>query len=369
MIRRRQFFSATLAAAAAKALVSREAAGTAQRQPARQPLRMKLGCQSGPQTDERLEFFARYGVQAICGAPDAPHDGRMWSADELARFRERVERHGMSLDMVAAPFLESTHVDLTKRPAIMLGRSPDRDRDIEDIQKLIRNCKVAGVPAFKYNLNLLGVPRTTPTPGRGGTRLSTWRLSEAGDRASRMTIAGRVTEDVYWERIAYFLRHVVPVAAEYGIRMACHPHDPGVPPGFEGVDCVLGTVEGLKKFVSIEESPYHGLNFCQGTVSEMLQDPSREIVGVIRYFGERKKIFNVHFRNIRGRRDSFQETYPDEGDVNMLSALLAYRDIGYEYMLMPDHVPRTDSDPGSLQSFAFCYGYVRALLQAASELG
>jgi mannonate dehydratase len=127
---------------------------------------------------------------------------------------------------------------------------------------------------------------------------------------------------------------------------------------------VLGTVEGLKRFVSIEENPYHGLNFCQGTVSEMLQEPAREIYDVIRWFGARRKIFNVHFRNIRGRRDSFQETFPDEGDVDMVRALSAYRETGYSYMLMPDHVPHHDADKGGLQAFAFCYGYIRALLQA-----
>jgi mannonate dehydratase len=126
-------------------------------------------------------------------------------------------------------------------------------------------------------------------------------------------------------------------------------------------------VDGLKRFVTIQESPYHGLNFCQGTVCEMLERPGDQIVDVIRYFGERGKIFNVHFRNIRGGRGDFQETFPDEGDVDMMSALLAYRDTGYPYMLMPDHVPSHESDRESRQAFAYCYGYTRALIQAAAR--
>ena len=164
---------------------------------------------------------------------------------------------------------------------------------------------------------------------------------------------------------------MVPVATEYKIRLACHPHDPGVPPvtGYQGVDAVLGTVDGLKKFISIQESPYHGLNFCQGTVAEMLEDPGKEIFGVIQYFGARKKIFNVHFRNIRGKRDDFMEVYPDEGDIDMVKAMLAYREVEYPYMVMPDHVPYHADDPGGSQAFAFAYGYIRALIQAADQLG
>ena len=87
----------------------------------------------------------------------------------------------------------------------------------------------------------------------------------------------------------------IRVADEYKIRMALHPHDPAMPrpEGFRGVDRVLGSVEGLKKFINLHPSNYHGLNFCQGTVTEMLEKPSSEIFDVIRYFGERKKIFNV----------------------------------------------------------------------------
>ena len=102
-------------------------------------------------------------------------------------------------------------------------------------------------------------------------------------------IAGEVSEDEFWERIDYFLERVVPVAEENKVRLACHPHDPYTPPGFRGVTRVLGSPDGLKKFVHMHESPYHGLNFCQGTVTEMLDDPGEEIFDIIRYFGSRER--------------------------------------------------------------------------------
>jgi mannonate dehydratase len=155
------------------------------------------------------------------------------------------------------------------------------------------------------------------------------------------------------------------VAAEEKVRMACHPHDPGMPEpeGYRGVHTVLGSPAGLKKFVAMHENPYHGLNFCQGTVSEMLKDPNKEIHDVIRYFGTRKKIFNVHFRNIHGGFSDFQETFPDVGSVNMIEALRTYQEVGYPYMVMPDHVPVIPGDKGGAQAFAFAFGYIQALVQ------
>jgi mannonate dehydratase len=217
-------------------------------------------------------------------------------------------------------------------------------------------------------MSILGVLRTGRTPGRGDAMYSTWRLKDAHP-PTPLTRAGHVDADAFWERITYFLERVIPVADEYKVRMACHPHDPGVPPeGYQGVNRVLGTVDGLKRFITIKESPYHGLNFCQGTVSEMLADPGAEIYDVIRYFGSRHKIFNVHFRNIRGHRNDFQEVYPDEGDVDFVKAIQVYKEVGYPYLLMPDHVPYAPNDPDGLQSFAFCYGYIRALIQAVDRV-
>jgi mannonate dehydratase len=330
---------------------------------------MKLGCQSAPTNDTHLKYLARYGVHNICGYPEIA-DGRLYATvEELTRMRDLAERNGISVECAAPPFLTSSHIDREKHPAIMLAESPERDRDIEAMQNFIRNCAQAGVPSIKYNMSILGVLRTGRTPGRGDASYSTWKLSEAHPEPP-LTRAGHVDADMFWERITYFLDRVIPVANECKVRMACHPQDPGVPPaGYQGVVRVLGTVDGLKKFVSIQESPYHGLNFCQGTVSEMLEDPGTEIYDVIRYFGTRKKIFNVHFRNIRGHRNDFVEVYPDEGDVDFVKAIKVYKEIGYRYMLMPDHVPVAPGDPNGLQSFAFCYGYIRGLVQSLESTG
>lgn len=341
---------------------------SASAQHAGQKVLMHVGTQQSPTSDKMLQFFKRHAVNNICGYPPEPGERGHWTVEDLAKTKELCERHGISVDLVPLPFLYSSHVDRTERPAIVLGKSPERDKDIEDICVMIRNCARAGIPAIKYNLSILGVLRTQPTPGRGGSRYSTWRLAEAQpDRP--LTRAGVVTAEIFWERITYFLERVIPVAEEYKIRMACHPHDPGVPPsGFQGVDRVLGTVEGLKKFTSIRESPYHGLNLCLGTTAEMLQDPRTEIHDVIRYFGNRKKIFNIHFRNIRGRRDNFQEVYPDEGDMDMFQVALTLKEVDYPYMLMPDHVPSHPDDPDKLQAFAFAHGYIKGIVQAISSL-
>lgn len=357
---RRQFLSSSAAAAA----VSVEAAPTA----APKRALMKLGCQSAPTNDTHLKYLARYGVTHICGYPTIA-DGRLYATvEELQQTRELAEKNKLTLEGIAPPFLTSSHIDREKHPAIMLAQSPERDRDIEQLQTMIRNCATAGIPSIKYNMSILGVVRTGRTPGRGDATYSTWRLKEAHPDPP-LTRAGHVNADMFWERITYFLDKVIPVANEYKIRMECHPHDPGMPPeGYQGVDRVLGTVDGLKKFITIRESPYHGINFCQGTVSEMLADPGKEIYDVIRYFGSRKKIFNVHFRNIRGHRDDFQEVYPDEGDIDFVKAIQVYKEVEYPYMLMPDHVPVAPNDPGGLQSFAYCYGYIRALIQAVDRM-
>jgi len=326
--------------------------------------RMVVGTQQGD-SEEILRVLAPFGVTHICGSLPSPKLDEAWSVDALSQRRERVAKHGVALDMLPLP-MSSSEISRAEMPAIYLGANPDRDRDIDAICQMIRNCARAGITQVKYNFTLLGVVRTGSAPGRGGARYS--EFVHAGAKPDPpLTIAGPVNADTYWERITYFLERVVPVAEEYKVRMGCHPQDPGLPKGsgWRGVDAVLASPDGLKRFIAIKESPYHGLNFCQGTVSEQLEKPGEQIFDVIRYFGSRRKIFSVHFRNIEGGLLDFRETFIDNGSVDMLKAMRVYKEIGYDGMMMPDHVPRIEG-VDSMTGFVFAFGYIKALIAAVS---
>jgi mannonate dehydratase len=361
-MRRRDFFEmgATLAVAQATPAPRQQTRPAAPRRAL-----MKLGTQHGD-SDDILRVMAAFGVSHICSSTPSNRLDEKWSVEGLMRLRERVEQYGIKLEMV--PFPTSAYITQSGFPNVMLGKSPERDREIEQACQMIRNVARAGIPAIKYNLTILGVVRTQPTPGRGGALYSSFDYSKARQQPP-LTEAGVVSEDAHWERISYFLQRVVPVAEEYKVKLACHPHDPPMPRGrgFRGVQRAMGTVEGLKRFIGIRPSPYHGLNFCQGTVCEMLENPAQEIFDVIRYFGARQKIFNVHFRNIKGRFLNFQETFPDDGDINMIQAMRVYREVGYDGMIMPDHAPHIPGDQAARQAFAFEFGYIAALIQLVNQ--
>jgi mannonate dehydratase len=324
---------------------------------------MYLGEQLGRLTDERLTLSAQLGVEhiaahttsgsGIAGAL-AGADGT-WNVETLKALRARTATFGIAVDVLA--------LDVEALWWSLLLRTPDRDARLEVARNNIRAAGAAGVPCLKYRFQPLGVLRTGRAPGRGGAEYSSFHIDHWQD--DRPTDAGVVSESRMWEVIAELLDAIVPVAEESDVRLAFHPQDPALPPeGVRGIPHVVGTVDALQRFLSINESPVHGLNFCQGTVAEMCADPATEVLAAIRTFGAQGKIFMVHFRNITGGRLHFEEVYPDNGDVDMLRAIQAYKDVGYRGMLCPDHVPRSTADPDGERQFAFCLGYTRALLQA-----
>ena len=323
---------------------------------------MYIGTQFGCRHDTDIQVLAQLGVLHVDQTPAEPWTE--WTADTLKALRDRFARHGIEVEMIHVP-LSARSALADAAGAIFLGPSDARDRQIERMCETVRMAAAAGLRGINYNITLLGHLRTAPRSGRGGATLSSFELDKL-DRSRGEFESGAADEDTMWERIDHWLRNIMPVAEEYGIQMACHPSDPGIGYGvrYRGVARVLGMVDGFKKLIELYDSPYNGLNFCLGCFSEALRNPAEEIYDVIRYFGARDKIFNVHFRNIKGGLGDFVEVFPDEGDVDMLRALRTFKEVGYRYMIMPDHVPGLSGAEPRQVGFAYTYGYIHALLQA-----
>ena len=243
---------------------------------------MYAGVQGIGTSRHELQFLVRHGVTHM----DATVEDN--EVDTLTRHREAAAAEGVELEMI--------HIGLPR--SITLARDPERDRDLDEVCRWIENAGRAGLRGLNYNFCVLDHQRTPSTPGRGGTSYSTFRLSEYDN--DTLSEAGEVSRDECFERAQYFLERVIPVAEEYRVQMACHLDDPPAPV-LRGVERWNWPVmEGLTRFSELVESDWHGFNFCCGVASEGLEDPGRELYDIVRRFGQRRKLFNIHFRNIKG---------------------------------------------------------------------
>src|SRR5579885_1456042 len=177
-MQRRKFVQLVgMGAAGAASAVPADAAARAKKGASPRRALMKVGTQHGD-SDEILRVLAALGVNNICSALPSPRFDEKWSAEGLTKLRKRVESFGIKLDMVPLP-LSSSYISRAENPNIMLGKSPERDREIDNICRMIRNAAQAGIPAVKYNMSILGVVRTAPTRGRGGALYSTFVYDKA----------------------------------------------------------------------------------------------------------------------------------------------------------------------------------------------
>ena len=330
---------------------------------------MKVGCQFGGVNTKDLEFKARHGVFNIDGGSPKIIKGVGWDLEDSLAKREACEKYGISLDAYHLP-LTSAGTDRVVVPNIMLGKSLERDREIEMIQQMISVAGKSGVHCLNYNTTILPVLRTGKTldPKRGNASYQHWNYEEALNQNKSLTHAGVVPVDEIFERITYMLDRILSVAEEYKVRLANHIADPPTHKRFRGITRWNSpyVFEGLKRFANFYDCEYHGFNLCIASVAEGLKNPKTEILPIIKWLGERGKIFNVHLRNIKGGLDNFLEVYPDNGDLDFLKILRVLKEVEYPYMIMPDHVPGHPDPDSRYQAFAFSYGYIKALLHAIS---
>ncbi len=360
-MKRREFGEKLVGAAIG--LVPREASARTVRTPKKNTL-MHVGgdyhsvAGSAITSKQNLEYNLRYGVRHLTVQARNRPQGGGWDLDALRRMKDDCDRYGVQLEAIR---MEADYITLRK--------GPERDREIDNIIGNIQKASQVGVHIITYHWTVIPIQRNRQTSGRGSVTYAAFKLEENW-KDLQLGESGRVSSEDYWERISYFLEKVIPAARQHDVRMACHPYDPpGLPFGYQGADNwdSPSVFEAIKRYESIVNSPYNGFQLCLGTTAEGLKKPATEILPIVEYLGERGKIHQIHMRNIRGGLHSFEEVYPDEGEMDFFKVMRILRDVQFASSICPDHMPRHPDDSGGLQSFAFGYGYLKALIQAVNS--
>ena len=305
-----------------------------------------------------LEFNLRHGVKHLTiqiskRAPDGA-----WDLDEMKRMKDSADHYGVMLEAIR---MDSDY--------IMLRKGADRDRQLDIIAGNIQKASQIGVKIITHHWTVIPIRRNAQVPGRGGSTYEAFKL-EPDWKNLPVGKAGVVSSDDYWERITYFLQHVIPVCKQHDVRMAVHPYDPpGLPFGYQGAENwdSPSVFEGFKRYEAIVDSPYNGFQLCLGTTAEGMKNPLKDVLPVAQYLAERGKIYQIHMRNIRGGLYDFAEVYPDEGDMDFVQIMRILRDSQFAYSICADHMPAHPDDPGKLQAYAFGNGYIKALIQAVNS--
>ena len=317
----------------------------------------------GPEDKALWTLAKQCGVDHVVGGidlhpiADAAPEKQPWSYMSLLRAKTAYNDAGFEFSVIESrPPMEKIKLGL-----------PGRDEEIAVVQEMIRNMGRLGIPVWCYQIMAtVGVVRTSSTiPTRGGALVTGYDHDLM--RNAPLTEYGEVSEERMWDNLQYFLEQVVPVAEEADVKLAMHPDDPPLSP-IRGFSRIMSSVENFQKLIDLVPSPVNGVCLCQGNFTLMTDD----LPEVIRHFGNQDKIFFVHFRDVRGTPEEFQETFHDDGKTDMLACMRAYRDIGFEGVLRPDHVPTMAGDTYGVPGYTrigrlYAIGYIRGLREAVYD--
>lgn len=194
---------------------------------------------------------------------------------------------------------------------------------------------------------------------RGGSLVTSFNIDHVPDD---ITSNPPISEEELWTNLEYFLRKVLPAAEKAGVKMSMHPDDPPLSP-IKGVGRIMRSVDNFQRLVDMLPSASNTITLCQGNFTLMTDD----LPSVIRKFGS--KISFVHFRDVKGIATNFEETWHDDGKTDMLACMKAYKDIGFDGVLRPDHVPTVEGDTNEDAGYSafgrlYAIGYIRGLHEA-----
>lgn len=336
---------------------------------------------------ENINYNLRYGVTHISPDPDMviegsrparsvagapahkggafiPAEGPMGGAfdlDNLKLMRDTCDSMGMTIEGFR---MDSGY--------IVLKPGPEREKKLDQICENIRKAHEVGVGLISQHWTAIPIRRNGTEPGRGDSTYQTFKL-ETDWKDLPVTEYGKVSFDEYWERIETFLRRVIPVCREYNVNMGNHVYDPpGLPLGYEGVENFdsPSIFDAYKRYAMIVDDPHNGFQMDVGVLAEGSTDANKQIPPLVQWLSDRGLIHQIHMRAIHGGLNNFAEVYPDDGVLDFFKIIRILRDSGFSGGILPDHMPSSPGDSGKLQAYAFGYGYLKALINAAnSEVG
>jgi len=334
---------------------------------------MKLGLAMHPEkwSDAHLAMARQLGCETVIAwVPLGAGDG-VWHRKDLERLVKQAASHGLVLEGIENPHPQ--HVD-----HIVLDE-PGKEEQMENLRRTLRNMGEVGIRLFGYNFSCCGVQgyysETGNADGRGAAAIKMfdeakvdhsplpsrrfWFNTEI-ERRSAVDVLPPTTPEQHWARLRYFLENLCPVAEEYGMKLCAHPDDPPLE-YLKGTFRPLTSVEGMRKLVSLVDSPANCLEFCQGTISTMREV---DVYAAIEEFATAGRIGYVHFRNTSGRLPRYNEVFIDNGYVDMPRALELYHRCGFRGTVLPDHTPRLESADWWETGMAFALGYMRGVMQS-----
>ena len=314
---------------------------------------------TGTVDEAGMRRLQQLGVNdVLMGGPPIP-----WLEPDLRALVDKLKTGGLALgNMMISGF-----------PNTLYGK-PGRDEEIEKIQQSIRAAGRVGLPVIEYNFYAHRlVEGYHGETGRGGAGLTAFDYDRVKDLPPLPEEGAHQLEEM-WSNITYFLRAVIPIAEESGVRLALHPNDPPAPLS-RGSQQIMGSVAGWKRLISIVPSKCNGITFDCGVTREMGHDP----VEVCRYFGSKDVINHVHYRNVRVQtpNEKYTEVFIDEGVNDMYAVMRELVRQKYSRLIYPEHPRALDYDRerpdfkpyypggGGYAAYAYNVGYTRAMIQAS----
>lgn len=310
----------------------------------------------------KIEFGKQLNILGAVGGINPQRIGLQninpWDFEAVSAVKNAWDKTGLKLEVIEGPpaLSEKTKLGLD-----------GRDEEISNFIILMKNLSKVGVDTICYNwMPVISWARTTmDRTGRGGALVTAFDYEDIKDKS--LTKYGEVSKESLWKNLEYFLKAVVPEAEKSGIKLAMHPDDPQVD-SIRGISRIMTTAEAFRQMVAIYPSTNNGITMCQGNFSLMGED----IPSLVKEFGKRNLIHFVHFRNVRGGKMNFVETFHDEGQIDMYAAMKAYIDSGFKGPLRPDHVPTMAGDSNQSPGYSalgslYAAGYIRGLIEAVAK--